>query len=72
VSVGVSLSLIAAGAILRYAITWRPSDIDVPVVGLILMLVGIIGLVLSIAYMALWADRTRPRTPAPPRERDRF
>lgn len=60
-SVGVSLFLIAVGAILRYAVTWRSSSIDIPAVGLILMAVGIIGLVVSIAYMLLWADRTRER-----------
>jgi hypothetical protein len=73
VSVGASLSLIAAGAILRYAITWRSADIDVPVVGLILMVVGIIGLILSVTYMLLWADRTRaPHERTVVRERDRL
>ena len=52
-SLGASLALIAVGAILRYAVTWRSSDIDIPVVGLILMIVGILGLVISLAVMFL-------------------
>src|SRR5205809_4659400 len=74
VSLGVSLFLIAAGAILRYAVTWRSADIDIPVVGLILMIVGIIGLIFSIAYMFMSADRARADRPVapPPRDRDPY
>jgi len=39
-SIGASLFLIAAGAILRYAITWNPRDVNIDTVGLILMIVG--------------------------------
>jgi hypothetical protein len=72
--IGTSILLIALGAILRYAVTGTLSWIDVQTVGLILMIVGILGLVISLLYMALWADRTRPRRdvytdPAPPRDR---
>ncbi len=67
VTVGASLFLIAAGAILRYAVTWRNSDIDIPTVGLILLIVGVIGLIVSIAYMVLAADRRRDTVA---RERD--
>ena len=56
-TIGASLFLIAAGAILRYAVTWQPSGIDISVVGLILLIVGVIGLILSIAYMVLATDR---------------
>jgi Domain of unknown function (DUF6458) len=74
VSLGASLFLIAVGAILRYAVTWRSSDIDIPVVGLILMIVGIIGLIVSIAYMVLSTDRGRADRPVvpPPRDRDPY
>jgi hypothetical protein len=71
VSLGVSLFLIAVGAILRYAVTWRSADIDIPVVGLILMIVGIIGLIVSVAYMIMSADRARDR-PVVPRDRDPY
>jgi hypothetical protein len=56
-SLGASLFLIAAGAILRYAITWNPEGVSIPTVGLILMVVGIIGFVASLFYMVLSAGR---------------
>jgi hypothetical protein len=49
--IGTSLFLIAAGAILRYAVTDTISGIDLTTVGLILMIVGIVGLVLSLFLM---------------------
>jgi divalent metal cation (Fe/Co/Zn/Cd) transporter len=58
VSIGASLVLIAVGAILRYAVTDHISGVDLTTVGLILLIVGIVGLVLSlIMYMS--ATRTR-------------
>jgi hypothetical protein len=65
-SVGFSLFLIAAGAILRYAVTWEPNGVDIEVVGLILMIVGIVGLVISIAWMATAARRGTTAPPPPP------
>jgi hypothetical protein len=65
-SVGVSLFLIAAGAILRYAVTWQPQDVNLETVGLILMIVGIVGLVISIAWMAAAARRGTTAPPPPP------
>jgi TRAP-type C4-dicarboxylate transport system permease small subunit len=48
---GTSIFLIAVGAILRYAVTATVSGISLGTVGLILMIVGIIGLLLSLLYM---------------------
>jgi uncharacterized protein DUF6458 len=48
---GTSLFLIAAGAILRYAVTDSISGVDLETVGLILMIIGIVGLVLSLFLM---------------------
>jgi hypothetical protein len=63
-SLGASLFLIAIGAILRYAVTESISGIDIQTVGLILMIVGIIGLVLSIVYMIAMSSRgPHPRDP---------
>ncbi len=56
---GTSIFLIAVGAILRYAVTASTSGISLPTVGLILMIVGIVGLVLSVLYMLSWAPRRR-------------
>lgn len=57
--IGTSIFLIAVGAILRYAITTNVEGVDLDVVGLILMIVGVVGLVLSFLWMTMWADRRR-------------
>lgn len=62
-TIGTSLLLIAAGAILRYAVTATISGIDLHVVGLVLMIVGIVGLALSLLWMGVWS-RSRGVPPA--------
>jgi hypothetical protein len=62
--IGTSLFLIAVGAILRYAVTTTLSGINVHTVGLILLIVGVIGLLISLMWTWIWADRARA-----PRER---
>jgi hypothetical protein len=52
--VGVSLLLIAAGAILTWAVSAEASGIDLNAVGVILMVVGGIGLVLSLVFWSSW------------------
>jgi len=49
--------LIAVGAILRYAVTATVSGISVQTVGLILIIAGVLGLVLSLFYMLAWTPR---------------
>jgi hypothetical protein len=72
--IGTSLFLIAVGAVLRYAVTANVSWIDLNTVGTVLLVVGVIGLLLSIAWIAAYRDRRRgevvaePREPVPPRE----
>ena len=56
-SIGMSLFLLAVGAILKFAITDSISGIDLETVGVILMVVGVIGLLLSLLYMSMWRDR---------------
>lgn len=48
---GTSIFLIAVGAILRYAVTASVSGVSLTTVGLILMIVGVAGLVLTLLYM---------------------
>lgn len=62
---GTSILLIAIGAILRYAVTATVSGISLQTVGLILMIVGIVGLVLSLFYIL----SLRPRRAAVVRDR---
>jgi hypothetical protein len=54
---GGSIFLIAVGAILRYAVTWTVSGISIQTIGLILIIAGIAGLVLSLMYMLAWGSR---------------
>jgi hypothetical protein len=59
VGIGTSLFLFAVGAILRYAVTADVSGVDLDAVGLILMIVGVVGFVLSLFWITLYADRRR-------------
>ena len=55
--IGTSILLIAVGAILKYAVTASVSGIELQTVGVILMVAGIIGLVLSLIWTAMARDR---------------
>ncbi|HXP36821.1 MAG TPA: DUF6458 family protein [Solirubrobacteraceae bacterium] len=48
---GSSIFLIAVGAILRYAVTASVSGISITTIGLILMIAGAVGVLLSLLYM---------------------
>lgn len=62
-AIGTSLLLIAIGAVLRFAISVSTSGFNVHTIGVILMIVGAVGLLLSLLWMTVWADRWhRPRT----------
>lgn len=52
--IGISLILIAVGAILAFAVTEEVEGIEISTVGWILMIVGIVGILLS---LFLWGDR---------------
>ena len=58
--VGTSIFLIAIGAILYFAVNADISGLEISTVGLILMIVGIVGLLISLFTMTLW-DRDRRR-----------
>ena len=58
--IGTSIFLIAVGAILRYAVTATVSGIELQTVGLILIIVGIIGLVISLAVIFMGDRRSAP------------
>ena len=55
--IGSSLALIAVGAILKFAVTTSFNGIDVSTVGVVLMVVGVAGLVISL-FMFNSARRT--------------
>jgi hypothetical protein len=50
----VSLILIAAGAILTWGVTDEPSGLNLDAIGVVLMVVGIVGLVLSLIFWSSW------------------
>jgi hypothetical protein len=49
-----SLILVAAGAILTWAVTADVSGVDINTVGVILLVVGIVGLLLSLVFWSSW------------------
>jgi hypothetical protein len=75
---GLSLLLIAAGAILIWGVTGEVASLDVDAIGVILMVVGVVGLLLSLLFWSSWGGpgyfgRRRatyveegPPPPAPP------
>jgi len=52
--IGVSLILIAAGAIMTWAVTTTAHGFNIHTVGIILMVVGAIGIVLSMMFWSSW------------------
>jgi len=58
-ALGTSLFLIALGAILRFAVSVTTHGFNVHTVGVILMIVGAVGLLISLLWMTVWADRRR-------------
>ena len=57
--IGTSVFLIALGAILKYAVTATVAGVDLQTAGLILLLVGVAGLVLSVFLEVVHRDRRR-------------
>jgi hypothetical protein len=68
--IGVSIFLIAIGAILRFAVHAHASGFSIHTAGTILLVIGIIGLVISLLYSLIWSSgaRTAPRTVTRERE----
>jgi hypothetical protein len=54
--VGISLSifLIAVGAVLAWAVSADVSGVDINAVGVILLIVGILGFVVSLIFWSTW------------------
>lgn len=56
-SIGVSILLIAVGAILKWAVTGHVSWINIQTTGTVLFIVGLAGLLISVVYTFWWAHR---------------
>lgn len=52
--IGTSLFLLAVGAILAYAVDITVTGIELDTVGIILMIVGAVGIVVSLIYWNSW------------------
>ncbi len=59
--IGASIFLIAVGAILAFAVTATVQGIEIATVGWILMIVGGVGLLLSIIFWSSWGGGTTTR-----------
>jgi hypothetical protein len=58
VSIGASVVLILIGAILKFAVTWTPQNVNLQTIGVILMIGGAVGLITSIV-IAIMRRRNR-------------
>lgn len=52
--IGVSLLLTAAGAILIWGVTGEAAGLDLDAIGVILMIVGLAGLLISLVFWSSW------------------
>lgn len=57
--IGISVFLIAVGAVLAFAVDVGTSGVDLDAIGVILMLVGGLGLLVSMLFLASWAPFRR-------------
>ena len=60
---GTSIVLIAAGAILRFAVSVTTTGFNLHTIGVILMIVGAVGLVLSIIFWSSWEASAEAAAP---------
>ncbi len=56
-TIGTSIFLIAVGAIIRYAVTFHVAGVSRPAIGLILIVAGMVGAVLSLIFIATGRGR---------------
>jgi hypothetical protein len=52
--IGLSIVIFAVGAILRFATTIHSSNFNIHTIGVILMIVGVVGFVVSAIFWASW------------------
>ncbi len=55
----VSILMIAAGAILRWAVSATADGFNIQTIGMILFIIGIVGAVLSVAFWSSWGGFRR-------------
>jgi hypothetical protein len=60
--ISVSILLIAVGAILTWGVTAEVEGLDVNAIGVILLIVGLLGLVISMIFWSSWGGFQRRTT----------
>lgn len=60
--IGVSIVIFAIGAILTFGVTTVAQGVNLDAIGVILMVVGVVGLLVSALFWASWAPFSRTRT----------
>ena len=68
-TIGGSIALIVIGAILKWGILWHPQNVDLQLIGVILMIAGVAGLIIAIAFQV---TRRRQRASAQVYEERRY
>jgi hypothetical protein len=58
-TIGAALTLIAVGAILKWAITAHVNGFDIQTAGTVLFVLGLVALPLSLIWTFWWPDRAR-------------
>ena len=61
-SAGISLFLLAVGAVLAFAVNYQVSGVDIAAVGWILMAVGFLGIMMYLLFLASFAPFYRGDT----------
>ncbi len=69
-TIAAAIFLIAVGAILKFATNFHVQGVSIDTVGVILMIAGAAGLLLSFFQEAIWSDRARRREVAATEQRD--
>jgi putative Mn2+ efflux pump MntP len=59
--IGTSIFLIALGAILAFAVNADVSGLEISTIGIILMVCGVLGLLISLLFTSMWRDRAAAR-----------
>lgn len=70
-TIAAAILLIAVGAILRFATNVHVQGVSLDTVGLILMIAGAAGLLLSFLQDAIWSRRRRDEVPPGPAVEER-
>ena len=60
--IGTSLILIAVGAVLAFGVNTNTTGFDINAIGIILLLVGVLGMIISFAFLEGWSFAGPSRT----------